>query len=216
MGKSWLWWVLSFILSWESFKLGTNLNSDFRPGAANFSPELKQTKLKVLSRSECEAQWGESYNHDIQICTAPSDTHVYIVNISQLFFIPFFLFVSIHFRIFCRETVVVRCCGRNTRRFRALINSIGTRFTATRQVLSVSQLEELFSAEAWDLIGATVQLEICWCAIKAQYSPEYKLSSTTDGSHPTWFKNNHFFRKFYPNHGVGVPRLLSWVIQLCN
>nr|CAH0107614.1 unnamed protein product [Daphnia galeata] len=51
---------------------------DFRPGAANFSPELKQTKLKVLSRSECEAQWGESYNHDIQICTAPSDTHVYI------------------------------------------------------------------------------------------------------------------------------------------
>ena len=142
--------VSSFlILSWESFKLGTNLNSDFRPGAANFSPELKQTKLKVLSRSECEAQWGESYNHDIQICTAPSDTHVYIVNISQLFFIPFFLFVSIHFRTFYRATVVVRCCGRNTRRFRALINSIGTRFTLTRQGLSVSQLAELFSADSW-------------------------------------------------------------------
>ncbi|XP_046447718.1 chymotrypsin B-like isoform X1 [Daphnia pulex] len=54
------------------------VNYDVSSGSPNFSPNLKQTKLKVLSQSECQAQWGVNYNHDIQLCTSASDTHAYL------------------------------------------------------------------------------------------------------------------------------------------
>ncbi|EFX71489.1 hypothetical protein DAPPUDRAFT_111683 [Daphnia pulex] len=52
--------------------------SDVSNGSPNFSPNLKQTKLKVLTQWECQAQWGSHYNHDIQLCTAASETHAYL------------------------------------------------------------------------------------------------------------------------------------------
>ncbi|XP_046447721.1 trypsin-like isoform X3 [Daphnia pulex] len=63
-------WIQTLALGW-----GKTTDAE-SPGSPNFSPNLKQTKLKVLSRSECQAQWGTNYNHDIQLCTAPSDTQI--------------------------------------------------------------------------------------------------------------------------------------------
>ncbi|KAI9562608.1 hypothetical protein GHT06_010062 [Daphnia sinensis] len=60
----------SYGLSWiQTLAVGWGQTANGGPS----SPKMQQAKLKVLSEGECKEQWQNYYNHDLQLCTAPSD-----------------------------------------------------------------------------------------------------------------------------------------------